>query len=337
MHEEDAKSREATSYKYKRHMSAFFAVTVAHHSSTFDDGGKDMPTILTRTEVGKELNLSPTRVSELHHLGVLPRQPDGKYILEECRAAYAQYRADIETPDVDESEIMLARAKLLGTQAKQIFMKYVALYNDLTPRRVVEVWHICHKAALSALLASYAPKLSRLLADKKDAKEIGLEMINRINEIMDEVADSTTTDKVCEMFPDLLEYEVPGEFTLNIDGMAGEEALKTARLAKLHWLTAIELLKTSVMGGQHVPTSAFTDIAGAIVTNCKSRLTGVPTKLAPQLVGMADAQIFSILQLEFAEVIEESSPYDSKQYSQRSKNFVLSLDSDETATEEESK
>lgn len=314
-------------------MSANLTATGAHHSSTVDVGGKDMATILTRTDLSKALNLSPTRISELHHLGILPRNPDGKYSLEECRAAYAQYRSDIEQPDVDESEIMLARAKLTATQAKQVYMRYVALHGELTPRRIVEVWHIAHKAALQALLTSYAPKLSRTLADKKNAKEIGLEMITRITEIQNEVFEATSTEKICEMFPDLRDYEGPDDFTLDIDGMTGEGALKTARLGKLHWLTALELLKTDVMAGKSVPTSAFLEIAGGIITNCKSRLTGVPTKLAPQLVGMTAEQIFPILQLEFAEVVEESSPYDSKQYSARSKNFVLSLDNNDVDEE----
>jgi phage terminase Nu1 subunit (DNA packaging protein) len=289
-----------------------------------------MPTILTRTELSKQLNLSPTRISELHHLGILPRQQDGKYSLEECRSAYRAYRDDLESVDADEDSIMLARAKLTATQAKQTYMRYVALHSELAPGRICEVWHLAHKAILSALLTSYAPKLSRILAGKKDAKEIGMEMTTRIEEIQNEVYEATATEKICEMFPDIREYEGPGDFVLDIDGMTGEDALKTARLAKLEQLTALELLKTDVMSGKYVPTSAFLDIAGGIIGNCKSRLTGVPTKLAPQLAGMTADQIFSILQLEFTEVVAESLPFDSKQYSARSKNFVLSLDNNES-------
>jgi hypothetical protein len=291
-------------------------------------------TILSRKDVAEELNLSPNRVSELHSSGVLPRQQDGKYVLEECRAAYAQYRAELESVDVDEDEIMAARAKLIGTQAKQTYMRSLALHGELTPRRICEVWHIACRAALTTLLESYAPKLSRLLTGKRDAKEIGLELTTRINEILEEVYDATSSEKICEMFPDLREYETPGEFTLCIDGMTGEEALKTARLAKLHWLTELELLKTSVMSGQYVPTTAFLEIAGGIINNCKSRLTGIPTKIAPQCVGIAEDHILQLILMEFVEVIEAASPFDSKQYSARSKNFVLSLDNSDADEKE---
>jgi hypothetical protein len=83
------------------------------------------------------------------------------------------------------------------------------------------------------------------------------------------------------------------------------------------------------MVGQFIPVYIFETIVGRIVPNCKSRLQAIPSKLAAILPNCTEDEILSRLREEFAEVLEESLPFDVKQYQGQCKAFVLSLDEEE--------
>lgn len=144
--------------------------------------------LVTADAIAKLFNLTPRRVRQLVHEGVIPRAEKGKYDVIGAVRGYVSYlQARAEGRGVEAQDVHVERARLTRAQARTAEIELAALERTLLPfDQVVEAWQqlvAAFRAKCLALPSKMAPRLAMT-----STREIQAELTAGVREALQELS-----------------------------------------------------------------------------------------------------------------------------------------------------